>query len=86
MAMAGLALTSAKKKRASVLEAHKACEVVMEAARETLEQTEQLEKYTSEMETLLKEVKRLHTTVAQYKTLPKIKLYGRRNEELSFWG
>lgn len=83
---AGLSLASAKVKKASVLEAHKACEKVMEAALELKEKTERLEQYTTDLNTALKEVKRLHTTVLQYKVLPRIKLYGRQNEELTFWG
>lgn len=58
----------------------------MEAALELKEKTEQLEQYTTDLNTALKEVKKLHTTVLQYKVPPGIKLYGRQNEELTFWG
>lgn len=78
-------LRTAKEKKASVLEAHKACENVLSAAKDALEQITFLEEKTKDMEIMLKELKRLNTTTTQYKTPPTIKLYGETNKNLSFW-
>ena len=82
---AGLSLETSKTKKGSVLEAHKACDKVMEAALELQEKVEKLEEYTKDLNTALRELKRLHTIVKQYQELPKIKFYG-KTDAVTFWG
>lgn len=86
LSVAKTSLGDAKKRKASVLEAHKACEDVLKAAEETTKIIEALNKESAERDTMLQELQRLYKITQQYETPPTIKLFGVRNERLSFWG
>lgn len=86
MSVAKRSLFTAQQRKASVLEAHKACQSVMDAAEETLKNFEILNKEAAERDTMLQELQRLDTVTRQYKTPPTVKLFGKRNKRLSFWG
>lgn len=86
MSVAKRSLFTAKERKASVLEAHAACEAVMEAAEETLKTIEVLNKESAERDRMLQELQRLDTITRQYTSPPVVKLYGKRNKKMSFWG
>jgi hypothetical protein len=86
IAAAGRSLTTALERKASVAAAQKACEDVMAAAEEALRAVELLTRENAGKDTMLRELRRLDAVTRRYTTPPTIKLFGKRDETLSFWG